>query len=343
MALTTLTCPKCTAPLPPTSASALVCAFCDHVVVDVPDAWRLRPVVVPPWGGRKEDAGKPRCGLGKHVYVIDGRLGRGDSSDVFLAHRDTRLTQRVALKVLRAEADADLLAREVRVVRELRASETEGADFFRRLLPEPIAHGALRLHDAAGSRTPGKVRSGGPLATAFRFRAGFEATASDIREVFPRGVDPRHAVWMWKRVLDMLGWLHRAGVVHGAVLPPHLLVRPDAHAVVLLGWGATTWRLGRARSLLPARSERFAALYPAAATKPPEPALDLAMLARTLLWLTDGARVPAPVRRLLETCADRPPTDDAWALKDQVSKAAEAVWGPPKFVPFVLPASRSRA
>jgi hypothetical protein len=44
-------------------------------------------------------------------------------------------------------------------------------------------------------------------------------TLAQVRAAYPRGVDPRDAAWMWRRLLVAVGAAHRAGVIHGAVLP----------------------------------------------------------------------------------------------------------------------------
>jgi aminoglycoside phosphotransferase (APT) family kinase protein len=45
-------------------------------------------------------------------------------------------------------------------------------------------------------------------------------------------VDPRDATWMWRRLLVGLGWVHRAGVVHGAIVEDHVLIHPGEHGLV---------------------------------------------------------------------------------------------------------------
>ncbi len=42
---------------------------------------------------------------------------------------------------------------------------------------------------------------------------------TEVGTAYPDGVDPRDAAWMWRRLLVGLGFAHRAGVLHGAVLP----------------------------------------------------------------------------------------------------------------------------
>jgi hypothetical protein len=47
---------------------------------------------------------------------------------------------------------------------------------------------------------------------------GFHSLA-EVRAAFPAGIDPQDAAWMWRRLLVAVGAAHRAGVIHGAVLP----------------------------------------------------------------------------------------------------------------------------
>ena len=64
---------------------------------------------------------------------------------------------------------------------------------------------------------------------------GFRSLA-EVRSAFPAGLDPRDAAWMWRRLLVAIGAAHRAGVIHGAVLPEHVLIHPAEHGLVLVDW-----------------------------------------------------------------------------------------------------------
>jgi hypothetical protein len=57
---------------------------------------------------------------------------------------------------------------------------------------------------------------------------GFRSLAV-VRTAFPAGIDPRDAAWIWRRLLDAVGAAHRAGVIHGAVLPEHVMIHPAEH------------------------------------------------------------------------------------------------------------------
>src|SRR5207237_753542 len=89
---------------------------------------------------RWNDRGLPRVGVAGRLYVVLGKLGEGDGSDVFLARRDALLTEMVVLKVARALADQDLLDREWSALEALSRSEAKGSDYFS-VLVQPRHHG----------------------------------------------------------------------------------------------------------------------------------------------------------------------------------------------------------
>lgn len=57
-----------------------------------------------------------------------------------------------------------------------------------------------------------------------------------LRERLPGGIPQRHLVWIMRRVLSVLGWAHKNGILHGNVEPAHILVRPADHNVWLVDW-----------------------------------------------------------------------------------------------------------
>ncbi len=330
MAIEVLRCPNCAAPLPPESRGAVVCAYCNHVLTNVPGAGAER------WRGPESlpDDGRPRVHIDGRAYVIHGRIAEGDGCDVFLARRDRRLTELVLLKVLRATADADLLAREWRVLEALHQSEAQGADYFQRLLPQLVSHAKLTA--------PGLD----PRPTSvFRWRSGFAHTLGDVLRAYPQGVDPRASVWIWKRLLELLGWVHRTGYTHGAVIPAHIIVHAGDHGVVLAGWSSAV--RGERLPAVSASAERF---YPSRVWRDrvASHTTDLIMAARSVAWVLGGdastgavpSTVPEPLARLVReyaTLDPDAPADDAWEMIDRVSHAGREAFGPPRFVPLTMP------
>lgn len=341
MSIELLNCPHCGAPL---SASALrgvsECEYCGRVLVGTGATGRWRgggdlsqELPEGPWRG--EGAEKYR--IGDRRVVVLGRFAVGDGSDVFLARSDSRLAELLVVKAPRSEAAARHLTRGWRALERLQESDAQGAEFFSALLPQQVVLGRL------GGRE-------GRLCAVTRWRSGFVHTFDDLRREYPDGLDGKASVWLWKRTLELLGWIHRSGYVHGAVLPAHLLVNARDHGVTLVGWSAATPNAKGAREPMSVTSEAMREFYPSEqwGGAPPTPRTDLTMAARCVLYALGGelgsgrfpAGVPAAISVLLEAYLDEAAasrTDDAWALAERVSEAGKAAYGPPKFNRLRMP------
>jgi hypothetical protein len=339
MTLHPLTCPTCGAPFSPDASGRIfTCSFCGtsaraerrlvHAARFRSSLERLETV----------DRGRDDVAVVAGVpYRLLGRIARGQSSDVFLAERATRLTELVVLKVLRAPEDADLFDREWQALAALRASEAPGTPQFSQRLPQPVSRGVLQA--------PGVT----PRATlVLRHKSGFVHTFDDLASTHPGGLDPRHAVWLWRRLLELLGWVHHSGWAHGALLPEHLLVHARDHGVAVVGWPCAQ-RLrddGGLVAVAPAR-EPF---YPPdlLAGAPPRVEADLVMAARCVAYAVNGGKVglppsfPAPLAALFRPYVEggRAPTDDAWQLEKLVTDAAREAFGPRSYIRLPMPGWR---
>jgi hypothetical protein len=306
MTITALTCPACGAPVSPSKSDRVVCAYCHHTLTGVPDAsWDalLRTEEL-------DDAAdtRPWCRVASKKFLLRGLLARGERCDVLVGERDQAPTELVVIKVLRGEVNPDAFASESRLIFGLAASRDPDAPHMTTLLPQIAAVGKLTKRNRA-PRT----------AIVHRWRSGFIHTLREVRAAYPDGVDVRTAVWMWRRQLDLLGWLHRNGVRHGAVLPEHVLVHPRDHAAALVGWS---------------HAKRIEG--PAGAQE------DVEASARAILHATacdEGAvahRFPTPLATALES-ALQGRADDARGLSVAVLEAATAAFGPPTYHPFTMP------
>lgn len=324
--LTPVDCPKCGAPLPPDAigASVVTCPYCDGTLAADP-----RVVWSSAYRRALSDAvekGVPLLHVGDVPYAVEGRFARGESTDVFLARRAVAPTERVLIKVLRAEDDADLLEREWSVLSALHESEAPGSAHFTGRLPQLVARGAMSA--------PG--RSDGGTATVLRFQSGFVHTLDDVRAAHGDALDPRHAVWIWRRVLELLTWVHAHGVAHGAVLPQHLVLHARDHGVMLVGWSTAV----SSGELRPATSAAHGAFYPPG---PATPESDVAMSARCIAALLGGdpasgvtpSTVPRELAVLIGAFARS--GGDAATLEREVARAARAAFGPPAYVSLRLP------
>jgi hypothetical protein len=159
----------------------------------------------------------------------------------------------------------------------------------------------------------------------------------EVRRAYPDGLDARDVAWMWRRLLVALGLAHRAGVVHGAVLPPHVLIEPDGHGVVLVDWCFSAPVGGTVPALVPGYDARW---YPdeIPRKRPCGPGTDIAMASGCMSWLM-GPRAPRELHDFARGCRQRPldaRPDDAWRLLRELDEVLDRLYGPRTFRPFTL-------
>jgi hypothetical protein len=134
-------------------------------------------------------------------------------------------------------------------------------------------------------------------------------------------------VWMWRRALGLLGLLHEAGWVHSDLAPEHLLIHPQDHGMLFVGWS-------RAHEAGTGGTESGTAC-----------ARDLAQAAWSMRALLCGqgtidqvpASVPAPLAELLERCCKEPDwagRQGAQGLDHMLKEASLRAFGPPAFLAF---------
>lgn len=261
-------------------------------------------------------------------YVGHAPPVHGDLCDLYPA---SGAGEAVLLKIARNGRNNDLLANEARTLRQL-ARELDGQP-LRAHFPTLVE--SFLLRDQAGVQRQGNVL----LA-----ETGY-ITLADVLRAYPSGIAAADAAWMFNRLLAALGVAHDQGIVHGAVLPPHVLIRPADHNGMLIDW---CYSVPSGTALL-ALSPPYAAHYPpeVAAKLPATPATDLYMAARCMLLLLGGqgasleppASVPPAVRALLRACLLPSPqrrAQDAWQLFDDFRTILLDLYGPPTFRPFAM-------
>jgi hypothetical protein len=175
-----------------------------------------------------------------------------------------------------------------------------------------------------------------------RWSSGFHHTFEEVIQVHPQGIPPRASIWVWRRILEVLSFIHNSGMAHGAVLPSHLLVQDNEHGVKLVGYGAAD----RAGEKLWTLSPRYESFYPKSTRSLSAP-LDLTMSARSMIAILGGnpetgslpKAVPSRLAKLVQQVAE--PVDslkaDAWSLREELGVIAREVFGAPEFIPIVMP------
>ncbi|MEV6301476.1 serine/threonine protein kinase [Actinoplanes sp. NPDC051861] len=209
----------------------------------------------------------------------------GDIADFFESDGD------VLLKVPRDPADNDLMATEADALRKLRQS---GDLRFQAYAPRLID---TFLHED-GQRRRRHVNV---------IKRQKDMTSLDkITQV-----SVEDGIWIWRRLLVALGWAHRTGVIHGAVLEPHILINQRDRGLVLVDW---CYAGHRPKAIVGARESAY----------PPEvltekiasPATDIYMSAGVMTRVL-GERMPQRLRNFAAGCSfdrENMRPRDAWEL-----------------------------
>jgi len=333
-------CPQCNAPLTPHRfARMAVCAYCGTTVqldetslsaAIFHESFRL-------WNTPTSYSFANCISLGERHWALERLIAHGSVADVYTARRARWPTELVLVKVLRDKRDGGIFDHEWNMLQSLQQSNAPGADLFLRLVPQPVLHGDI----SAGLMVAQRV-------SIFRWASGFYHTFEEIARGYPQGIPPQASIWVWRRILELLSFLHASGMVHGAVLPPHLLTQENEHGVRLVGYNNATLGGDSVRSVM----AEYESYYPSTtlAKVGLSSGVDLIMSARCIISILGGdpvtgdlpATVPAPlaatIRRVALSSVADADRQDAWALREELGRLAGQVFGPPRFLPIMLPA-----
>ena len=284
-----------------------------------------------------------RTPLGEHL--IRSQLGPGDLTMTYAS--TTKIggrSRETFAKIVRSHRDNDLLKAEANALKILHGSDVEQK--WRPYVSE--------LVESFIYAEPRKPRRRVNVITGL---PGF-SSSDEIRAHFPGGIPTVHVVWMRRRLLIALGFAHDNGVIHGAVLPPHVMVSPSEHGIVLVDWCYASLRTDSAYSPLVAIVDRYRQWYPeeVLTKEAPTPATDIYTAARTAIYLLGGNpvtgvmpdSVPRPLRAFFNGCLQskqsaRP--QNAWLLLQEFDELLERLGGPyypRRFREFVVPAGTAK-
>jgi hypothetical protein len=253
-------------------------------------------------------------------YALGSRPVRGDLANLYEAGD-------LVIKMPRDPRANDLLEREAIALRQL---PKDGDGRFLPYVPRLIEN--FRHRDEA----TGVERRANALVRLDGFH-----TLAEVRAAYPGGVDPRDVAWMWRRLLVALGFAHGAGVLHGAVLPEHVLIHPADHGLVLVDWcysvpGCHPDRSGRVPALVTRRADWYPPEVPA--RSPAGPGTDIYMATRCMTYLM-GDLAPAPLRAFARGClltAENRRPQQAWRLLAEFDDLLGRLYGPRRFRPFSM-------
>ncbi|MBJ8345091.1 hypothetical protein [Antrihabitans sp. YC2-6] len=158
---------------------------------------------------------------------------------------------------------------------------------------------------------------------------------SAIARAYPDGLDQPDYAWMHRRLLRAVAGAHATGWVHGAIFAENVLIHPELHGVVLVGWSFAT------------RPGGALAATVRSGTYPPEVRAGLAVSPETDVYMVNalmlamlGDRAPDPIRAFAIGCMQDNPRlrPTAADLLEEYDDLLDRTYGKRRFRPFAMPA-----
>lgn len=252
-------------------------------------------------------------------WVVGSPFAKGDICDVYKCSRKDDPAIGGIFKIARSPKDADLMEQERFTLKYL-VDKKPGN--FLKYIPTVVDS-----FEASGRR-----------ANVIAHAEGL--SLSEIATMFGPSLDPRHLVWFINRALSVLGFIHANGVVHGAVLPGHLIYGPKTHSLTLIDWCYAV--TAESKKHIPAVSRDYLDLYPPEVSRkaPAIPATDIYMLFASIK--NTKAMIPKRFKALFDWCMAASPNArprEAWEIQDRLLVLAAEEFGPSKFIELVIPVS----
>lgn len=273
------------------------------------------------------------------TYTLESLLCRGDLCNLYVGSASgTKGQKRVLVKVALRPQDNDLVANEAHILEHLQA-----ADGY-----EAARHFASQLIDAFPyeERATGIVRQ----VTVLSYGEGL-FSLQEVKAAYPRGIDAKDMAWMWRRLLVALEFAHENAIIHGCVLPTHILIHPEQHGVVLIDWSYAVLNPQATSAWISAISTHYRDWYPAEifSRGEPQPGLDIFLAGKCMIDLLGGdpqqrtmpESVPWQIQSYLKGCTLPSPSQrpqDARTLRQDFDELLERLWGPRRFRMFSMPA-----
>lgn len=257
-----------------------------------------------------------------NLYIDVEPMCAGDICDLYLGSYGA--DGKAVIKIARDPRDRDLVENECKTLARLHAKPDKESVHFSKYIPTFIE--ATRIKNGNKERA----------ATIITHVSG-GYTLAQVMKRYSDGLDARHVAWIWKRLLECLDWVHRKGIVHGAITPDHILILPENHGVKLLDWSYATEPGGKIKAI-PASWRH---IYPREILDklPATTGVDLYMVAKCVELML-GAVQPWPRLYAGMIHASTLPAghryQNAFEVYEQLDHHLRTMYGKPKFVELTM-------
>lgn len=150
------------------------------------------------------------------VYPIESSYPDANLCNVF------KTTCGHVLKIARTHKDNDLLETEAKILKMLH-DDPKTSEFGGNMLVELVE--SFKIKNDKNEKVVVNVLK----------HADDNYTIKQIADLYDGNpFDPRHIIWIWKRLLSVVGVIHNAGYVHGALVPSNVLISPANHGCKII-------------------------------------------------------------------------------------------------------------
>jgi len=239
------------------------------------------------------------------------------------------------LKIARTHKDNDLLEAEAKILKTLHDS------------PKTVEFGADLISEFVESFKIKNDKMQKVVVNVFKF-ADDNYSIKFIADLHDGKFNPRHIIWMWKRILSVVGVIHNVGYVHGALVPSNVLISPANHGCRLIDFCYAV----ESGATLKVIDSQYADFYPPEITSEHhtnevDSSFDIYMIGKLMIYLLGGDvknntlpdYVPNRMKNtILSTVIKNKYSryKDAWEVYDIVSTLGKELYGAPKFVELKL-------
>jgi len=228
---------------------------------------------------------------------------------------------KAAVRISHSDADNPFLFNEIRILDRLHRKVADKELAYWRYLPFVLGR------FSAGKRT----------GLIYRWFDGVTATDIRMNALHKHGLDQRHMIWIYDRMINLLGYSHFSGVIHGRIDPDRLLIRPSNHNVMLTGWNQAVYKPAFTGERLQPGAENPFLAPEVKHTGAIGPWTDIYSLGKSMIWLLGGDpaansfpdSVHPKIRNfLLNTVRERPQArpQDAWQLYEAQNRLKDSLW-----------------
>lgn len=160
----------------------------------------------------------------KRTYQVSGLAFQGTVANLYdcryLREPGDAALKQGLLKLPRSVRDNDLVQAEAATLKKIWATKRRRTAYF------PRFEDAFKYRD--------KATSVDRQALVTRRLDGF-ISLRDVLDTYPDGLDARDVAWIWRRGLAAISLLNELDIVHGSIVPEHVLIHPVEHGVQLCG------------------------------------------------------------------------------------------------------------